>query len=249
MEQELLPVDERHAQYKRLLKSMPFSPEHYEQLLDRGLNNQQVVLNGYRSWQTGTVDREGLSLSYGLPGMYYNVAEGAVVTGKEGLAIPVRDYLGRIRAIKLRPDDGEPKYMWLSSRGKRGGCSPGTQVHHTLPPIYSRGGKVLWITEGPLKADVASHLSGFDFIGLPSVNPPAGWIDEVKLYFKPWQKKRVVIALDADWRTNPQVRKARNSIGEQLYDHSFFVRFADWNIERGKGVDDLLLSVQQQTGR
>src|SRR5690606_7207282 len=96
---------------------------------------------------------------YTVPG-FRRTPAGPRLTHNEGLLIPVRDLDGSIQGLQIRlvyTQGG--KYRWLSSQE----CSSGTPAHCPLvrsaghandPPSWP----VVRITEGPLKADVATHL-------------------------------------------------------------------------------------------
>src|SRR5581483_1260986 len=87
------------------------------------------------------------------------------VGGHSGLLFPVRDAAGQIVALSVRRDeegDGG-KYSWLSSK-RKGGASPGNPIH---VPQFDGDKTVVRVTEGALKANVATHLSGILTIGLP----------------------------------------------------------------------------------
>src|SRR5262249_35092364 len=89
------------------------------------------------------------------------------LTGRGGILVPVRDVRRRIVGLKVRADDGgEPRYAYLSSK-KHGGAGPGSPVH--VPPFEGGAGTVR-VTEGELKADVATALGGVLTVGLPGVS-------------------------------------------------------------------------------
>ena len=95
----------------------------------------------------------------------------------------------------------------------------------------------LHITEGPLKADIASYLSGGElFIGLTGVQNVA-FLKDVILQLKP---KRILECIDMDIRTNENVQKAQSKIraicAPLVQDYRPFT----WPVEQ-KGIDDWLL--------
>ena len=95
----------------------------------------------------------------GIPGFYINKKGHWTLAGAPGLLLPVQDFDGLIRGLQIRPDDrpdGMPKYIWLSSTGRFKGRSAKTAFHVSRPP--HAGLKCVWITEGPLKADIAAFV-------------------------------------------------------------------------------------------
>ena len=62
-----------------------------------------------------------------------------------------------------------------------------------------------------------------------------------------WAGRRVVIAYDADAVTKESVRIARSMLAAHLRCRGAFVGFLEWNIARGKGIDDHLAAVGPDT--
>jgi len=52
--------------------------------------------------------------------------------------------------------------------------------------------------------------------------------------------QQVVLAFDADWRTNPHVAQALGHTAFALVKTGYEVQVEDWDPALGKGVDDLL---------
>jgi hypothetical protein len=141
-----------------------------------------------------------------VPGFYVAERDGRrwwSCAGAAGLLIPVRTLDGHIVTLKVRADNpgDSPKYTTLSS-ARHGGPSPGAQVH--VPRHDGLCGVTIRLTEGELKADVATALSGMLTVSVPGV---AMW-RKVLPVFEALQPQRVLVALDADWRTNLHVTQA-----------------------------------------
>ena len=100
--------------------------------------------------------------------------------------------------------------------------------------------KRVWITEGPLKGDIASDRLEARVLCIAGVS---AWrkariverLDEMGV-------SEVVIAFDADKRTNPQVRGQERALAGALVSAGIRVQIAQWNLADGKGIDDLLLN-------
>ncbi len=173
-----------------------------------------------------------------VPGFVVRVAKDGSrywsVAGPSGLLIPSRDPQGRVVAVRVRADDdGEGgKYRLLSSK-RFGGPGPGSPVHH---PLFAGDKAVSRVTEGALKADLATALSGVFTIGLPSVNR---WRLARKALAAAGAKTARV-AYDADCRKNRQVAQSLECLLSALVDGGLVVELEVWPIEDGKGIDDVL---------
>jgi hypothetical protein len=153
----------RHRAYTALMAAGRLTAAHRAGLRARRMDPDRARQRGY------VIVRPGPSPidpgADGVPG-FYRVHGRWHLAGPAGLAIPVRDAAGRIQALHVRADDRtHGKYRWLSSPNRPGGASSGA-------PVYvARGtGPVVWITEGPLKADVAAHGLGVPVLGVPGVS-------------------------------------------------------------------------------
>jgi P4 family phage/plasmid primase-like protien len=238
----------RHDVYTRVLTSnrSKLSSAHEADLLARGLNTDEIVNRGYASiGASATIaiaaipEEERKPIADNVPGVFPG---GALrFAASNCLLIPVRDEFGNIIAMQYRPNEirpGSPKYRWLSSRTKKNESdrpSPGAPVHFAMAPKGKWiDGQVIRITEGPLKADVATAISGIQTIAVAGVNvwrAAASVIESAK-------PKMVLIAFDMDRYTNAGVAKAT----VELYEHlakQFDVRIEKWEAEH-KGVDDAL---------
>jgi len=158
------------------------------------------------------------------------------IQGPEGLIIPVRDNQGRIVALMVRTLSAEKRYRYLTSSDRRsGGASPGSPVH---VPSFGGDGHSVRVTEGPLKADITTLKSGILTIGLPGVG---SWRRAAAVLAE-LGARSVQVALDADWRTNPNVFEALKNLVEHLHAHGFQISLEVWNPADGKGIDDVLIA-------
>ncbi len=62
-----------------------------------------------------------------------------------------------------------------------------------------------------------------------------------------WAGRRVVIAYDADAVTKEAVRIARSMLGAHLRGCGAIVGFLEWDVAKGKGIDDHLAMVGPET--
>jgi hypothetical protein len=148
----------------------------------------------------------GYDVCVQVPGFYIAERDDRrylTLAGAAGLVIPGRNMDGHIVALKVRADDpGDgPKYTTISS-AKYGGPSPGAQVH--VPLYDGPRTETIRLTEGELKADVATTLSGLLTMSVPGV---AMWRRALPV-LQALRPQRILLAFDADWRTNPHVAQA-----------------------------------------
>lgn len=231
--------------YTSLLRALTLSDAHRESLRKRGLSDEEIDKRKYRTLplqgRAGLArqmaDSYGADLLLKVPGFYVHEEGGKrwlTLAGAPGLLIPVRDLSGQIVAIKIRADDpGEgPKYTWLSS-SKHGGPSPGNRVH---VPAFGGERTSIRITEGELKADIATALSRILTLSIPGVS---SW-RQVLPVLKECGAKTVRLAFDADAKTNPNVARAFGLTAKALEQEGYEIEVETWDIAEGKGIDDLL---------
>jgi hypothetical protein len=156
------------------------------------------------------------------------------VAGGSGILVPIRDKERRIVALVVRLDAEHTsgKYRYLSSK-RRGGPGPGAPVH---VPLFDGDTSKVRVTEGALKADVATLLSGMLTIGLPGV---ASWRRAAPV-LRELAAKVVRLAFDADAWTNRAVALALARLAEHLFAEGFTVELEQWDAADSKGIDDLL---------
>src|SRR5262249_16317333 len=121
----IAPLDHRDAVYRGLLHASGLDQRHREQLAQRGYTHEQYLAREYRTLGlTGRARKcrsllDGGSVLDGVPGFFHKDSEAGpcwTIAGSPGLLIPCRAPDGRIRALRIRPDDpnGGGKYRWLS---------------------------------------------------------------------------------------------------------------------------------------
>jgi len=253
-EREIKPISERHDAYYEMLSHLALSDRHLGELRDRGLSDERISMNMYRTLPKEEAARRFLSgmLSGfhdlpGIPGFCTDKNGCWTITGKSGLLIPVCDKDGYIQGLQVRLDDSEAdadtggnnrRYRWLSSRYKENGTKSGTWVHVT-GDVTS---KTAYLTEGPLKGDVASFL-GNDalFVCIAGINATDGLAEVVKSL----GVTELVIAMDMDKITNTQVRDGIERISRIVSKvKGLRVRSLDWDA-RYKGIDDYYLHLRR----
>ena len=151
----------------------------------------------------------------------------------------------RISCCQIRMDKGDTRYIFLSSINKKNGVSVGdcNKIHYTRN-FWQDGKmvipKVVCMTEGPLKADVASELSGKYFIAIPGVNA-CGNLEEELVFLKNHGCEKIELYFDMDYKTNEYVEKAIKRIGKMVSGVGFKGEQMIWD-PAYKGIDDWFLA-------
>jgi hypothetical protein len=234
------------AVYADLLRAhLVLSEQHRKQLRARGLDDLNIGINGYASVPTvmyGTNAARALARDHdlrGVPGFYLSHGQWRMVDCGIGFFVPVRGMDGRLRGMQVRRDEGEPRYIWFSSAGREGGASSGAPVHYARAHMLKSTDEVT-LTEGSLKADVASHLLDAPVIAAAGVSTFGDdFAANLKQQFP--NIKTCHVAFDADFRTKPQVRAALERLMRQVVAAGFHAQVRTWNAALGKGIDDYLL--------
>jgi len=239
----------RHAVYTALLALCPLSPAHRDHLLGPTRQLPQEALGNYGTLPDGKaqapilaalvaefgrealLETPGITMDQGRPG-------GLRLNGA-GLLIAVRDVAGRLQAFQVRADRGETRYRWLSSAI---GASSGTPAHVARPAQVTDAR--IYLTEGPLKADIAAGRLGAVVVGITGVGTWRAALPAMEA-LQAAGHDVALIALDADDPTKShtveQVEAIRQEIAAALIHMGYAVRFARWDHSLGKGLDDLLL--------
>jgi hypothetical protein len=235
--------------YADLLRlHLVLSEEHRRKLHARGLDDQAIEVNGYVSVPPPLFAANvALALARehnleGVPGFYRDRDVWRMVEARAGFFIPARGADSRICGMQIRRDEGNPKYIWFSSRDRNGGASSGSPVHFAKPHLLKDAREVM-VTEGALKADIAAHLTDAPVIAAAGVsNFGADFAASLKEQFP--KLKTIYTAFDMDFENNEHVRRAMFRLVSQLERARFTVRVRAWSKKR-KGIDDYLLAVSR----
>ena len=245
-ERQPAPLAERSAVYEELLSYLTLLLEHRANLRERGLSDERIEENGYKSMPTTEESRRLLAklvganhALLGIPGFYTRYGQWTLA-GPQGFLIPVRDKDGAIQGLKIRLDEeSRPnrKYRWLSSRDRH--LQNGTRSYSWIHVTGDRSRKKAFLTEGPLKGDVASFLGGDAlFVCTGGVNAIKGLRETVESL----GVTEVVEAMDMDQMVNPQVRNAVLTMREEIM-RIPGIRYSKYSWDPAyKGVDDYFLS-------
>lgn len=238
-----ISLDIRDKTYKNFLDILKLSEDHKSRLRNRGLSEEAILQNGYKTYpQVGQKEickalLEQGNVLEGVPGFYKEDGEWKLLPMKNGMLIPVKTGRGEIQGFQIRMDtvkEGDPKYLtWSSSQyGARGHafvhCNKG-----------EKGYEEIIITEGPLKADVISYFTGYMTLGVPGVNS----LKYLHGYLRPLKElktQKIHIAYDMDLYNNKQVIKALGNLKAMIISYGFSCSLVTWPIKY-KGLDDYLL--------
>jgi DNA primase len=237
------PIERRSAVYEDFLRQLPLYRRHALDLQRRGFTKKQVIRNLYRSLPDKPSQRKqivsALASRHDLTGVRgFREKDGIWECFYiSGYLIPFRDEKGRIQAMQIRTDSGEPKYLFFGFRDS--GIDNSTPVHVVNPDVARRT-RSAWVTEGPLKADVASMFFDACFVASPGVS---SWRSLTPV-LKDLNLEGIVQAFDRDQDENPAVKKCVEKFEEQLMDKIQISR-AKWPPEYGNGVDDALMKISK----
>ena len=237
-------LDLLHQVYSALLNRLKLTAPHRDNLRGRGLPDEAIDRNGYRTLpvQGRTRIAKELRERFGdtllqVPGFVVKEKSGQryiTIAGAAGMLVPVRYLEGRIIALKVRRDDpgNGPKYFYVSS-ANQGGRGPGSPVH--VPLGIAIPAETVRLTEGELKSDVATVLSGIPTISAPGVS---NWRPCLAV-LKELVCKTVRLAFDMDARDKPQVGRALLACAEAVTAEGLALELEQWDAAH-KGIDDLL---------
>ncbi len=232
-------IETRHTAYTALLEKLSLASDHTDNLLGRGLKEDEIIQLGYRTTPVVGMAKiakelvqEGCELS-GVPGFYQTESDTWKFTiNQRGILIPVRDFKGRIQGMQIRRDDVKKrKFRWVSSTELKNGCKAEGWTHLAGLPA-----ETILLTEGPMKADVIHALTGLTVLAVPGVNV----LTQLEITLKQLRERglqKIMTAFDMDMATNPHVQKGYRQLlllldqmgfrfGTYLWDGSF------------KGLDD-----------
>lgn len=241
---ERADADTLNRVYLALLASLPLTQTHRENLLGRGLPDAEIDRRGYASLpgpgraKIARELRERLGdTMLAVPGFFVRERNGSrylTIGGPAGMIVPVRDLTGRIVALKIRRDESsrKPKYVFLSSK-PHGGPGPGAPVH--FPLGIAAPAEIVRVTEGELKADIATALTGVPTISIPGVGSWGAALPALREL----GAKTVRLAFDADAATNPHVARALGQLADAIGREGWGIEFERWP-EMYKGIDDSL---------
>jgi len=242
--EERQPLAELNKTYSELLKLLTLSSVHKENLLKRGLTEEEIERAEYKSTPVVGLKRithilieRGCKLK-GVPGFFVDSDnEWTIDIRGSGIMIPVRNDVGNIQGIQIRRDKGEKKYYWFTSVEQNEGTSSVGYIHFSNMNLLKNN--EIFLTEGGLKGDVASNLSQRAFMAIPGST--CYKLIEQNIELLKWYGVKVIVnAMDMDRYTNEAVRNNVEQIKKIIEANGFKLINLVWN-RRYKGIDDYLL--------
>ena len=247
IELPLTDIDARHETYAALLGKLSLASDHRENLLSRGLTDEQIRTFGYKTMPVvgfsalaKQLQAEGYYLG-GVPG-FYHTKEGAwtFVQERRGILIPARDQDGKIQGLQIRLDKiKKGKFRWISSIGKQDGCKAEGWTHMIGNPKPT-----VLLTEGPLKADVIHYITGQTVIAVPGVNS-LKHLKETLEYLQSQGTTKVMTCFDMDYLKNPHVRDGYYNLANILAEVGIKYGTYLWD-PQFKGLDDYVWHCRKQ---
>ena len=261
-ETEKAPEQEIHRTLTALLSLLDLTPVHREHLRTvRGLTDEEIDSFGFKSTPPSRLCRtlterlmeQGCRVQ-GVPGFYINDYGKWTVkfyTRTSGILIPLRGVDGLLHGLQIRldnpikgkddpPDKAGAKYLPLTSTGKNQGVSSGTPVHFVGDPHA----RVVYVTEGALKADIVYALTGRTFVATVGANNPNG-LDELFSFLHRNGTEEIIEAEDMDKYRNEGVSRGAAEILRLARKNGLACRRLNWN-PNYKGIDDWQLAVRRK---
>ena len=256
------PEREIHRTLTALLSSLTLTQAHREHLrMVRGLTDEEIDGFGFKSTPPYRLCREltedlmerGLRVQ-GVPGFYVDDNGGWTVKFYQrtsGFLIPQRGVDGLLHGLQIRldnpiRDDNDPpekkgaKYLPLSSTGKRLGVTSGSPIHFVGDPHA----RVVYVTEGALKADIAHALTGRTFAATVGANN-TGSLDELFSFLSRNGTEEIIEAEDMDKHHNVGVYRGACAVHSLALKHKMACRQLNWD-PAYKGIDDWLLALYRK---
>jgi len=233
--------------YQKLFDSLTLSPSAIKHLKARGLSDKEIEYLDYRSYEPKKdqeviedLDKEFGKDLYKVPGFIKN-KEGkpSLNVFQEGILIPIRFREGNIHGIKVRwlYSWNKKRYMLLTTKG-------GTyfrDLFHFPKGFHGQLNRIR-ITEGELKADIATLSSRIYTIGCPgilSLSAPLEFLTEH------CPSAKIILSPDFGDIKIKKIGVIKNAL-RTIYDYQeagFNVELEAWQTnENGmpKGIDDAL---------
>lgn len=255
--------EDKDIGYNALLSLLKLSDRHRKNLMNRGLTEEQIARDGYKSLPM--IGREKIASKImdmgidveGIPG-FYKTDSGAwsVYAPSSGFLIPIRLKNGLIPALQIRQDSTNPKfkYIWFSTPKQCMGASQTARIHYE--GLFRRG--IIFIIEGALKANVSYNLCellGLDmeqisFLALSSVTTQSGAKQAIEKIVSEGDISTIIEAFDQDKANNQKVGEYTGKLWSHMERACFGTNIKLLSMKPsfffGKGLDDHLKVILDQ---
>lgn len=252
-----------HQTLSLLFGMLTLTPKHRAHLRSekRGLTDEQIDRLGFKSTPpyylcrtlTERLIAQGCTVQ-GVPGFYQDRQGRWTVTFSSraaGILIPAVGLDGLVCGAQILldtpiknkgdpPDKPGAKYIWLSSATKPMGASPGSPVHFVGDPFA----RVVYVTEGLLKADIAHCLMHRSFAAVAGANNVQR-LDAVFRLLAQNGTELIVEAHDMDKYSNKMTAKGSSEICRIAKKNGLECQRLTWN-PNYKGIDDWQLALRKR---
>lgn len=241
---DLAPLSRRDQVYNAFIKLISLDEKDKELLIRKGLSEEAVERNGYRTYPQGRLQKIGELISSqglnaeGVPGFYIPNGKDKPALREmcQGILIPQRSVLGRIQGFQIRANSGNIRYMSLSTADMNKGAASKVFTHVREG---KRGFGSVILTEGPLKGDIISDRTGYSVVAVPGVNS-VSYLPNTLAALRKRGLENIYIAFDMDAHENKQVNEALAKLRHLLELLHFPYSTLEWDREF-KGLDDFLV--------
>ena len=234
-----------HQTYSMLLSLLTLATPHRDQLLYKGMSNEQIDAFMYKSVPAFgqkklcmKLIQSGCTLE-GVPGFYRDGGEWNIRPKAPGILIPICGIDGKISGIQIRldkPINGRD-YIWFSSKGLEGGTSSGAPIHFIGDPAAKR----IYVTDGAMKGTVAHALTGNTFVCLPGTKS-LNRLDELLSHLKANDVIEALEAFDMTKLTDEQAGEPAAKLRQLLSTCGYKVSSAVWRDKSISSVDEYFLN-------
>ena len=270
-ENNIADPDTLHVVFSTMRQVAGLSDEHRSYLMkERGLSEREIEEGGYFTFPTKHklfAIKSQVVKSCGsedvferIPGFFKHVDTGLYDFARHrGIGICIQNAQGKVVGVQIRHDDKgkhDSRYVWFSSSfamydGERYDCgtSSGSPIDVVYPEKITN--PTVIITEGRFKAQAIAKATGSIAISVQGVSTWAGIAKELERipnsdiakarYGKPLVIRNLLVAFDADLSAKFQVFGQLKSMTDNLQKKGYVVYYLHWDMEIGKGIDDVLL--------
>jgi len=243
-----------HKVYTKFLNTLKLGDSEKQDLIKRGLTPEIIKNAGYAT--KGATNNNLTTMAIGavssdfnlegVAGFYANEKTGHwTCANVQGLAIPIRDIEGNIHSVlirnaKAKVQDGKTynKYIAFSSAGKPKGTKVWQITHCPITKGNAREacGSEVRVTEGVLKADIATALGDVYCVGIQGLKLH----NDFELIMKELEISTVRICLDAGEDGNTDMIRCKAELIEKVREIGHDVIVETWDPKYGKGIDDVI---------
>jgi hypothetical protein len=228
---------QRDSEYRRLLAELSLSDGDRQNLLNRGLSEEEIEYGGYVSIEKF----QPLSGKYhvNLPGVgrYGN----CLTNYLPGFIVPIKDAFGQIVAYQYRTEkDGEKAYLWAKDAKTANGEQP---MGVAMPIAGIVQPNTIGTGEGFLKTQIAANRVGIPFVGAAGGNftpkETKQALEQIQATLPAETLPLIVDYPDAGWKLNPHVAKTTYRRVKLIESLGYVVLIADWGQAYDKSIGDI----------